>query len=135
MSTWEIFLSTTKFLMKESTDFKNGRTDKVNFNKSMMVNVAYLLGVLDDQSKSTTVPSDSDDSEDSLEEEEQKNEKLVGKMNKRDFIEHNQKKFLLDVYLPMSQLSYSMESQIQKENSKTNNNPLVSGSSNATGGR
>ena len=135
MSTWEIFLSTTKFLMKESTDFKNGRTDKVNFNKSMMVNVAYLLGVLDDQSKSTTVPSDSDDSEDSLEEEEQKNEKLVGKMNKRDFIEHNQKKFLLDVYLPMSQLSYSMESQIQKENSKTNNNPLVSGSANATGGR
>ena len=135
MSTWEIFLSTTKFLMKESTDFKNGRTDKVNFNKSMMVNVAYLLGVLDDQSKSTTVPSDSDDSEDSLEEEEQKNEKLVGKTNKRDFIEHNQKKFLLDVYLPMSQLSYSMESQIQKENSKTNNNPLVSGSANATGGR
>ena len=135
MSTWEIFLSTTKFLMKESTDFKNGRTDKVNFNKSMMVNVAYLLGVLDDQSKSTTVPSDSDDSEDSLEEEEQKNEKLVGKMNKRDFIEHNQKKFLLDVYLPMSQLSYSMESQIQKENSKTNNNPLVSGSANSTGGR
>ena len=135
MSTWEIFLSTTKSLMKESTDFKNGRTDKVNFNKSMMVNVAYLLGVLDDQSKSTTVPSDSDDSEDSLEEEEQKNEQLVGKMNKRDFIEHNQKKFLLDVYLPMSQLSYSMESQIQKENSKTNNNPLVSGSVNPTGGR
>ena len=97
MSTWEIFLSTTKFLMKESTDFKNGRTDKVNFNKSMMVNVAYLLGVLDDQSKSTTVPSDSDDSEASLEEEEQKNEQLVGKMNKRDFIEHNQKKFLPDV--------------------------------------
>ena len=32
MSTWEIVLSTTKTLMKESTDFKNGKIEKVNFN-------------------------------------------------------------------------------------------------------
>ena len=74
MSTWEIFLSTTKTLMKESTDFKNGKTEKVNFNKSMMVNVAYLLGVLDEQSKSTTIMSDSEESEESFEGEEAKNE-------------------------------------------------------------
>ena len=135
MSTWEIFLSTTKTLMKECTDFKNGKTEKVNFNKSMMVNVAYLLGVLDEQSKSTTIMSDSEESEESFEGEEAKNEQLVGRSNKRDYIEHNQKDFLLDVYLPMSQLSYSMESQIQKENSKTNNNPLISVSGNNTTGR
>ena len=135
MSTWEIFLSTTKSLMKESTDFKNGKTEKVNFNKSMMVNVAYLLGVLDEQSKSTTIMNDSEDSEESFEGEEAKNEQLVGKNFKRDYIEHNKKDFLLDVYLPISQLSYSMESQIQKENSKTNNNPLISASGNNSTGR
>ena len=135
MSTWEIFLSTTKSLMKESTDFKNGKTEKVNFNKSMMVNVAYLLGVLDEQSKSTTIMNDSEDSEESFEGEEAKNEQLVGKNFKRDYIEHNKNDFLLDVYLPISQLSYSMESQIQKENSKTNNNPLISASGNNTTGR
>ena len=135
MSTWEIFLSTTKSLMKESTDFKNGKIEKVNFNKSMMINVAYLLGVLDEQSKSTTIMNDSEDSEESFEGEEAKNEQLVGKNFKRDYIEHNKKDFLLDVYLPISQLSYSMESQIQKENSKTNNNPLISASGNNTTGR
>ena len=135
MSTWEIFLSTTKSLMKESTDFKNGKIEKVNFNKSMMINVAYLLGVLDEQSKSTTIMNDSEDSEESFEGEEAKNEQLVGKNFKRDYIEHNKKDFLLDVYLPISQLSYSMESQIQKENSKTNNNPLISASGNNSTGR
>ena len=50
--------------MKESTDFKNGKIEKVNFNKSMMINVAYLLGVLDEQSKSTTIMNDSEDSDD-----------------------------------------------------------------------
>lgn len=134
MSTWEIYLETTKSLMKESTDFKNGKITKDNFNKSMIINVAYLLDVLNNSSRGE-IPVIEEESEDLN--EGQPNEQLnllVGKNETKDIIEHNKNNYLHDVYLPLSQLSYSIESQINENNNLKANlgnyNHLFNGATN-----
>ena len=121
MSTWEIYLETTKSLMKESIEFKNGKITKDNFNKSMIINVAYLLDIINNSSRGE-IPVIEEENEDLN--EGQPNEQLnllVGKNETKDIIEHNKNNYLHDVYLPLSQLSYSIESQINENNNlKTN---------------
>lgn len=80
MSSWQIYTSTTESLMNETTNYKNGLLSQETFNQKMLLNLSYLIYVL--------------------------NKEKVSQMETNP---------TLDFFLPVSQLSYTMESQLNNK--------------------
>ena len=118
MATLEIFLSSTKELMSGTTKYKNGEVTKSAFNNAMMLNLAFLLDTLNKQL--IEFPSDQEEEQSNIEGDKEK-ELISNPPNEETNIEDkhipkNKQEKLIDVYLPLSQLSYSIETTMQNVN-------------------
>jgi hypothetical protein len=118
MATLEIFLSSTKELMSGTTKYKNGEVTKSAFNNSMMLNLAFLLDTLNKQP--IELPSQEEEEESKVEGDKDKdllanppNEDIN---NEDKYIPKDKQEKRIDVYLPLSQLSYSIETMMQNVN-------------------